>query len=560
MELLMEDVGGVVLPTDYRNLRKSPDGGYTLESVQDDNGCEFLAPRRDSFLHESRGSDGFLYVVGPMARCDSKNGNGRIYERGIWESVKGSKTHIERFNNGGAKGHLEHPKDGKTDLNLVSHIMVPYSDKDIMYIDEDGIVHGKARILNTTSGKQLQELYRGGVCVGFSSRGKGSTFRRGNTDYVAKDYMYDTHDAVATPSVIEAKPKLVEGNFSIKPDSTLASTQYESIQSLTEASSMSSSKDLLRKLEDNLRSLAESLDQSNDAISLASLREGLLDTQMEIRAVVEADPTSRDVAEELASNAKALRAEVTNKMESLKDAKLNESITGALNESVGTNNEVAALRETLRETKERLDYYKAAAEELVESDEFVTRKEYEASLALSEGLLKKCKEFQADNEALSEALEKAGGDLTEDISENQEYKILEARYEKALLIIEELTDRIRGAQVADRVEEVIKIEPRFARIRDDLLECQTVDEVNNRVSRLGRLFIESDDGNLSESEVLAILSDGFNDNTLVTRYDDDDEYLAEDFTSQPQRVQLSKGQAHRMSLIQSLCGNPTFKK
>jgi len=572
----MEDVGGVVIPTDYRNLRKSPDGGTTLESltesdlaefragnlfesVQDDNGHHFLAPRQNTFLHESRGSDGFLYVVGPMARCDSKNGNGRIYERGIWESVKGNKSIIERFNNGGSKGHLEHPKDGKTDLNLVSHVMVPYGNKDIMHIDEDGVVHGKARILNTTAGKQLQELYRGGVCVGFSSRGKGSTYRRGNTDYVAKDYMYDTHDAVATPSVIEATPKLVEGNFSRKPDSTLASTQYESIQSLTEASSMSNSKDLLRKLEDNLRSLAESLDNSNDAISLASLREGLLDTQMEIRAVVEADPTSRDVAEELADAAKALRTEVTNKMESLKDARLNESISGALNEGLGSSDEVTALRETLRETKERLDYYKAAAEELVESDDFVTRKEYEASLALSEGLLKKCKEFQAENEALAEALE-AGSDLTEGLEGHPEYQLLEERYEKALLIIEELTERIRGAQVADRVEEVIKIEPRFARIRDDLLECQTVDEVNNRVSRLGRLFVESDDGSLSEQDVLAILSEGFDDRTPVTHYDDDGEYLSESFAPQAQRVQLSKGQAHRMSLIQSLCGNATFRK
>jgi hypothetical protein len=578
MELLMEDAGGVVIPTTLHNLRKSPDGGHTLqsltesdlaefragnlfESVTDPKGHETLVPRTNTFLHESRGSDGFLYVVGPMARCDAKNGNGRVYERGIWESVKGNKNIVERFNRGGSKGHLEHPKDGKTDLNLVSHVMVPYGNKDIMHIDEDGIVHGKARILNTTSGKQLQELYRGGVCVGFSSRGKGSTFRRGNVDYVAKDYIYDTHDAVASPSVIEATPGLAE-NYSSKPDYTLASTQYESIQSLTEASSMSSSKDLLRKLEDNLRSLAESLDDSNDAISLASLRESLLDQQMGIRAVIESDPTSRDVAEELAEAAKALRAEVTNRMEALKDAKIQESVSGALNESLG-GDEVSQLREALRDTKDRLDYYQAACEELAESDELVTRREYEAALALSEGLLKKCKEFQAENEALAEALEESGAaELAESVSEHPEYQHLAQRYEKSLLIIEELTERIRGAQVADRVEEVIKIEPRFARIRDDLLECQTVDEVNSRVARLGRLFVaESEDGSLSEQDVLAILSEGFNGRTPVSHRDDDGDYLAEGFEApQPRRVPLSNGQAHRMSLIQSLCGTTTFRK
>lgn len=572
----MEDAGGVVIPTTYRNLRKSPDGGRTMqsltesdmdefragnlyESVTDDHGSATFRPSPSSFLHESRGSDGFLYVVGPMGRCDAKNGNGRVYEKGIWESVRGNKTIIERFNRGGSKGHLEHPKDGKTDLNLVSHIMVPYDDKHIMGIDESGLVHAKARILNTTAGKQLQELYRGGVCVGFSSRGKGSTFRRGNVDYVAKDYMYDTHDAVASPSVIEATPGLSENFSSSKPDYTLASTHSESINSLTEASTMGNSKDLLKQLETNLRVVAENLQESNDAISLATLRENLLDQQIGIRAVVESDPTARDVADELATTAKELRAEVTTKMEALKDAKIEESLAGSLNES--NNSEVAQLRASLRETKDRLDYYKGTCEELAESDELVTRKEYEAALALSEGLLKKCKEFQAENEALGEALQESGGQLSEDINEHPEVQQLSARYEKALLIIEELTERIRGAQVADRVEEVISIEPRFARIRDDLLECQTVDEVNSRVSRLGRLFVESNDGSLSEQDVLAILSEGFNtDRAPVARQDDGGGYLNETFEVQPQRVQMSSGQAHRQRLIQSLCGTTTFRK
>jgi len=576
MELLMEDAGGVVIPTTIDNLRKSPDGGLTLapltesdisefragnlfESVEDEAGKTVTVPRQSSFLSEERGSDGFLYIVGPMARCDAKNGNGRVYERGIWESVKGDKNIIERFNVGGSKGHLEHPKDGKTDLNLVSHVMVPFSDKGIFHIDEDGLVHGKARILNTTSGKQLQELYRGGVCVGFSSRGKGSTFRRGNIDHVARDYAYDTHDAVASPSVIEATPKLVEKS-SLNHGYTLASSQQESIESsLTEASSMSNAKDLLKQLEGNLRKLAENLDESNDAISLASIRESLLDQQMAIRSLVESDPSSRDVAEELAATAKKLRADTTNKMEALKDANIEESVKASLTESADSD-EASQLRETLRATKERLDYYRTACEELTESDNVVTRKEYEAALALSEGLLKRCKEFQAENQALSEAYEevKEKAELTESVGEHPDYKSLEQRYEKALLIIEELTGRIRGAQVADRVEEVIKVEPRFARIRDDLLECETVDEVNSRVARLSRLFVESQDGSLSEDDVLAILSEGFKDEEAPA--ETDHEEIVEDHVDAQPQATLSEGQAHRMSLIQSICGTTAFRK
>lgn len=572
-KLLMEDIGGVVAPIGAQQLFKSPDGGQTLVALTESDWKEFnsgnlfesedsLVARLGTFLTEERGSDGYLYAIGPMACCDKKNGNNRVYERGIWETVRNDKKVISRVQDGASKGHLEHPKDGKTDLNLVSHIMVPFAKKHVFAINEDGILHGKARILNTNSGKQLQELYRGGVCVGFSSRGKGSTYRRGNTDYVAKDYVFDTFDAVASPSVAEAIPKLEEKSSS-KLDYTLASSQYEGINSSVEASSMGNSKDALRQLEENLRSISSNIETSSDAISLASLRESLLDNQMAIRSVVEQDPTVRDVAEELAEAARGLRAEITERMEHLKDVRLDETLSGTVGES--QNDEVTQLREALRDTKERMDYWRAACEELAEADDVVTRKEYEAAVALSEGLLKKCKEFQAENLDLTEALEEvheSGVVLTEDddLSEHPSYQLLEERYEKALLIIEELTERIRGAQVSDRVEEVIKIEPRFARIRDDLLECQTVDEVNARISRLSRLFQESTDGRLSEADALAILSEGFGTDDNVY-YSPEPQYITEDHVApQVQRMQLNENQAHRHSLISAICGTTSFRK
>jgi hypothetical protein len=567
----MEGAEGVVLPLGINNLRKSPDSGKTLVPLTESDLIEFhhgnlfedaqtvdglvSIPKKNTFLSEERGSDGFLYVAGPMACCDKKNGNGRIYERGIWEGIKGNKDVVESITHGGSKGHLEHPKDGKTDLNLISHVMVPFNEDGIFQIAENGILNGKARILNTAPGKQLQELYRGGVKVGFSSRGKGSTFRRGTIDYVAKDYVFDTFDAVASPSVAEATPGIEENNSS-NINYTLASTYYESIQSPTEGHQiMSNSKEALKQLEDGLRDIAGSLEESTDAISLASLRENLLDQQMAIRSVIENDPTTRDVAEELLGAAKDLRAQVTVKMESLKDHKLDEAIgkvTSSLHES--TDDSVKTLHETLVETKDRLDYYRAACEELAESDDFVTRREYEAALALSEGLLNKCKEFQAENAELIETLEgiEESGVLSEsskDAAEHPDYKLLEGRYENALLIIEELTERIRYAQVSDRVEEVIKHEPRFARIRDDLLECKTVDEVNSRIERLERLFVEDESyTSLSEAEALAVLSESF------------DSSPSEMSGEHNQAPVLTRGQAHRMNLINALTRSTNFRK
>jgi len=584
IKLLMEGLGGVVAPLGPTHLMKSPDGGSTLVpltesdinefrrgnlyenvSIKDKDGNATFIPRSDSFLSESRGSDGFLYIVGPMFRCDAKNGNGRIYERGIWEGVRNNKVVVENIAKGGSKGHLEHPKDGKTDLNLVSHIMVPYDDKSVFAINEDGIGHGKARILNTTSGKQLQELYKGGACVGFSSRGKGSTYKRGSTDYVAKDYQFDTFDAVASPSVAEATPGLEEKSHQ-KSRYSLASRQQESINYSTEATYMMNTKDTLGQLEDNLKKIAGSLEESNDVVSLASLRETLLDQQLAIRSVVESDPTARDVTDELASKAKELRAEVTTKMENLQDKSLDEAIrktTSSLTEA----KEGSDLKDVLRETKNRLDYYRAACEELVESDDYVTRKEYEAAVVLAEALTKKCKEFQADKEelaaALKEALEAGQSNISEstDLSTHPDYQMLEARYEKALLIIEELTGRIRGAQVHDRVEEVIRIEPRFARIRDDLLECKTVNELNNRVDRLARLLEGGNETgeSLTEAETLEILSSAFDSDVNSATLMDINEDISVAEVYAPQ-ARLSERQTHRMNLIGAICRTEAFRK
>lgn len=571
--IIMEGLGGVVAPIGPEGLRKSPDGGSTLLPLTESDMDEFRSgsllvesgdvdadgnpqyrPRPGSFLTEKKTSDGFLYIYGPMAQCDEKNGNGRIYERGIWETVAGDKETIERHKMGDAKGHLEHPENGRTNLNLVSHVMVPAGPKgEPFVIDEDGIVYGKARILNTNPGKQLQELYRGGVRVGFSSRGKGSTYRKRNADWVARDYKYDVMDAVASPSVGIAKPKLE--NFEPKfTKYSLASSQTESIQSSTEATSnMTNAKDILKQLEESLRETAGKLEESQDAIALASLRESLLENQMQIRGVVEQDPTTRDVAEDLLSQAKELRSKVTVQMESLTDKTLDEAVEEAVaaplaESEEAPSDEVTQLKALLSETKDRLDYYRNLCEELADTENFVTRKEYEAALALSEGLLKKAKELQSDNVELAEALENAGS-LEE--GQHPEYEALNERYQKALLIIEELTDRIRSAQVADRVEEVIRQESRFAKIRDDLLECETVEEVNSRIARLSRLF--EDDS--AEAE-LPPAPEGEEEAVV------EEDVLEESQTDveEPPAAQITESKAHRLGLIDTICGTDKFRK
>ena len=55
-------------------------------------------------------------------------------------------------------------------------------------------------LLNTPSGKILQSLVESGVTLGISSRGVGSTRRKGDVDVVQDDFQLICWDFVSEPS------------------------------------------------------------------------------------------------------------------------------------------------------------------------------------------------------------------------------------------------------------------------------------------------------------------------------------------------------------------------
>ena len=588
MQLLMEGVGGAqFLSVDQ--LRKSPDGGKTLlpltesemKAFRDTNLTETETGEkaRCRFLNEARDSDGYLYVEGPFQEADKKNGNGRIYERGLWEAISTNRKLFERCLNGGAMGHMEHPKDGRTDLSLVSHLIVPIKENAIFDIDAGGRVLGRAKILNTTAGKNLQELFRGGARVGISSRGKGSTFRRGGLEYVARDYQWDTFDTVSTPSVEIAVPTPVasaapaaQPSISAEPvlagvaDSAARNGYGESLEGnkkntkATEATRNMSGLDTLKKQEARVREIAESLDGS-DAIKLAGVRDELLEMQMEARRQVEQDPTLRDYADDLAGAAKEVRTKATAQLESLTDKSLTESVkkavAGNLDEAAGED-----VKSLLAKTHERMEHYRSQCQELAESENTVTRREYEASVAIADGLLKECKKFQAENADLKESLivkekelEELGEAITAEggVVDPAEFGVLKERYEKSLLIIEELAQRIRSAQVHDRVEECIRQEPTLGRVRDVLLESKTVEEVNTKVGQMLKLL----EGQMVYVPVKpAVPAPKAQSNVAATAAS-----LLESRAQPPKPRPTSPVLAHRIGLIESIVKkNGAFRK
>jgi hypothetical protein len=144
-------------------------------------------------------------VEGPAQRSDVKNANKRIYGRTIWEKlIADPKSYVqESIRERQMVGHLEHPKDGRTDLNETALLTTK------AVLREDGVVWNQFELLDTPKGLILQELTRKRVKWGVSSRGTGTV---GDDGHVSEtDYVLKTWDAVASPSTPGAHPALVTG-------------------------------------------------------------------------------------------------------------------------------------------------------------------------------------------------------------------------------------------------------------------------------------------------------------------------------------------------------------
>ena len=153
-------------------------------------------------LSESK-SKKTLKVRGIFSEADSKNGNGRVYPEGLLmrEVNKLGPMMQERR----LCGELDHPNDEVVHLANVSHIITNLK-------MEGKRLMGEAEILDTPSGRILQELIKANVRVGVSSRATGSVEHDMKEDaYVVQDNLkMITWDMVADPSCQNAFPELVE--------------------------------------------------------------------------------------------------------------------------------------------------------------------------------------------------------------------------------------------------------------------------------------------------------------------------------------------------------------
>lgn len=94
-------------------------------------------------------------------------------------------------------GELDHPDSSVIELKNTSHIVTHIE----MRGDE---VLGKLRLLDTPAGKIAKDLIRGGVKLGVSSRGLGSTKEQSGNTVVQDDFQLICFDLVSEPSTTGA--------------------------------------------------------------------------------------------------------------------------------------------------------------------------------------------------------------------------------------------------------------------------------------------------------------------------------------------------------------------
>ena len=139
-------------------------------------------------------NNGRLIVNGVLQRAEAENQNGRVYPRSILEreveKYKGREIKENR-----AFGELDHPESSVVELKNTSHII-----REVYWKGDDVI--GTVEILNTPSGKILQEIIKAGCTVGISSRGMGSVKEasNGKTVTVEDDFDLICWDFVSNPS------------------------------------------------------------------------------------------------------------------------------------------------------------------------------------------------------------------------------------------------------------------------------------------------------------------------------------------------------------------------
>ena len=145
--------------------------------------------------------NGGMILTGKLQEAEVQNGNGRVYPRKILE--REMKNYMMLVKESRALGELDHPDDSVINLKNASHMVTD------AWWDGNNVM-GKVKVLNTPSGKILQQLVNDGVKLGISSRALGSVNESDGRTMVQEDLQLICFDFVSEPSTPNAYMALQE--------------------------------------------------------------------------------------------------------------------------------------------------------------------------------------------------------------------------------------------------------------------------------------------------------------------------------------------------------------
>jgi len=148
--------------------------------------------------------EGGMILSGPMQKCNTENGNKRVYPEGVLKREVGRYKQIVDDNR--ALGELDHPDSSIINLANVSHMVTD------IWMD-DMTVMGKCKVLDTPAGQILRSLVDAGVKIGISSRGMGSVREQMGQTIVEDDFQLICFDIVSEPSTPGAFMALSESKL-----------------------------------------------------------------------------------------------------------------------------------------------------------------------------------------------------------------------------------------------------------------------------------------------------------------------------------------------------------
>lgn len=414
---------------------------------------EHLAPRKFEVIQEKAEGNNWMLVRGLIQRANQKNGNGRIYTRDVFETALRDPDVMKRLGNRGMTGVVEHPDSGQTHLMEVSHVVT----KAWMEGDE---VYGEMLVLDTVPGTHIQKLFRAGVPVGISSRGRGTSYMKDGTEYVeASGFKLDTWDFVSTPSVDGAYPRMAES----------LQGPYRT------ESSMDAKVAEMMRLHVRAHEIGNSI-SSADLRGLDKLATELVESESKINTLLSQKPELKAEAEKALKVVESSRAAVAAARDRLYTetaAPFAAKVQAVISPTVPTGTTASAGADLLAETFARLAIADKRIAEMSEKlkalEGAAPSGKFAAAKRLSVALLSAKKESDA-------RLETMRGEVAR----------ISQEHASALKLLEALISRNDEAKLARRKREALEDNPALGRGRDFLDRCTTLAELDQTIEMLGK--------------------------------------------------------------------------